>query len=192
MRWRPRTGNILGETGRASELAVLSPACYTASPCGPRFVQSEPPTRRSGGLARSGLCRPVSPADVQVDGQTILTAVSPTYMEPLNCTSGRDGGVRTRGLLLPNQLPPVAGRSLASLGRLFTRSNVSSASPDVAQRLRTMAPTLAPPFRSRHGHFPARADLRDRRSAHATSRRCARDRARPLVCGRALPNPGCI
>lgn len=26
-----------------------SPACFTAGPCGPRFVQSEPPTRRSGG-----------------------------------------------------------------------------------------------------------------------------------------------
>jgi hypothetical protein len=43
-----------------------------------------------------------------------------------------------------NQLPPVAGRSPASLGGPFTCGNNSPASPDVAQRLCAMAPTLAP------------------------------------------------
>src|ERR1022692_2087709 len=73
------------------------------------FVQREPPTRPSGGLARSGLCRPVPPVDVQVDGQTILRTIRLTYNKRLTCIPGRDGGIRTRGLLLPKLGQPRKG-----------------------------------------------------------------------------------
>jgi hypothetical protein len=36
------------------------------------------------------------------------------------CTFGRDGGIRTRGLLLPNQRHPVARRSPRSPGMVLT------------------------------------------------------------------------
>jgi hypothetical protein len=46
------------------------------------------------------------------DGQTIFGAFPPIHDKPLNCTYGRDARIRTGGLVLPNQLQPVAGRSL--------------------------------------------------------------------------------
>ena len=107
MRWGQGRGTSSVRLARPAN-SPLQPSLLHSGHCGPRFVQSEPPTRRSDGLARSGLCRPVSPADVQVDGQMILTAVSPTYIKPLNCTSGRDGGIRTRGLLLPKPIREAA------------------------------------------------------------------------------------
>jgi len=48
------------------------------------------------------------------DGQTILGAMTTVDSKPTTCTFGRDGGIRTRGLLLPNQRHLVARRSLAS------------------------------------------------------------------------------
>ena len=59
--------------------------------------------------------------------------------------SRRDGGIRTRGLLLSNQLHPDAGHSLVSPGVASTWDDARCASPNVAQCLRTLAPT-----RSRH------------------------------------------
>jgi hypothetical protein len=37
------------------------------------------------------------------DGQTILEVTSEAAARPLTCTFGRDGEIRTRGLLLPKQ-----------------------------------------------------------------------------------------
>ena len=56
----------------------------------------------------------------------------------------RDGGTRTRGLLLPNQLHPDAEHSLVSPGVAFTWDDARCASPDVAQCPCMLAPTLAP------------------------------------------------
>jgi hypothetical protein len=41
------------------------------------------------------------------DGQTILRSIAPTYNKPLTCTPSRDGGIRTRGLLLPKPEPTL-------------------------------------------------------------------------------------
>jgi hypothetical protein len=41
--------------------------------------------------------------NVQVDGQTILGTPRRLDNRPLTCTFSRDGGIRTRGLLLPKQ-----------------------------------------------------------------------------------------
>ena len=45
---------------------------------------------------------------------------------------GRDGEIRTRGLLLPNQLHPVARRSLPSPDVALNCGNAGWMSPDVA------------------------------------------------------------
>ena len=59
--------------------------------------------------------------------------------------SRRDGGIRTRGLLLPTQLNPAARSRPASPDvPPLTCSNVSWRLPDVARRLCLLAPTLAP------------------------------------------------
>src|ERR1700735_4686297 len=44
---------------------------------------------------------------------------------PMTCTFGRDGGIRTRGLLLPNQLHPVARRSPTSPSGPFIWGNAA-------------------------------------------------------------------
>ena len=49
------------------------------------------------------------------DGQTILGAMTMVDSKPTTCTFGRDGGIRTRGLLLPNQLHLDAGCGSVSL-----------------------------------------------------------------------------
>ena len=59
----------------------------------------------------------------------------------------RDGGIRTRGLLLPNQLQPAAGRSLMSPGVAFTWDDTDLTAPDVAQCLCALAPTLVPRYK---------------------------------------------
>jgi len=56
----------------------------------------------------------------------------------------RDGGIRTRGLLLPNQYHPDAAPSPASPGIALTCNNSRRTWPDVAWYLWTLAPTLAP------------------------------------------------
>jgi hypothetical protein len=58
------------------------------------------------------------------DGQTILGAKLTARSKPTTCTFGRDGGIRTRALLLPNQLQPVAGHRLVSPGMAFTWDDV--------------------------------------------------------------------
>jgi hypothetical protein len=58
--------------------------------------------------------------------------------------SCRDGGIRTRGLLLPNQLRPAARRSLTSPRAAFAWDNAGLTSPYVAPYLCMLAPTLAP------------------------------------------------
>jgi hypothetical protein len=45
----------------------------------------------------------------------------------------RDGGIRTRGLLLPNQLHPAARRSPAAPSVAFTWNNIGLTLPDVAR-----------------------------------------------------------
>jgi hypothetical protein len=64
--------------------------------------------------------------------------------KPTTCTFGRDGGIRTRGLLLPNQLQSVARRGLMSPVVASTWDDARCTSPDVVQCLCMLAPTLAP------------------------------------------------
>jgi hypothetical protein len=56
----------------------------------------------------------------------------------------RDGGIRTRGLLLPNQRHPDAGRGSTSSNVAFAWDNDRLRSPGVARQRCTLAPTLAP------------------------------------------------
>ncbi len=110
--------------------------------------------------------------------------------------SCRDGGIRTRGLLLPNQLYPAATRSLTSPRAAFTWDNAGLTSPCVAPYLCMLAPTLAPSqlvvrrrFERWPGGSPPRALppgqqvlLEDRRGCIA-SLGGDRDRVGHVVCG---------
>ena len=58
--------------------------------------------------------------------------------------SGRDGGIRTRGLLLPKQRKPVAWRGFGSPEMALTCHNCCHMSPSAASSLLPLAPTLAP------------------------------------------------
>jgi len=92
------------------------------------------------------LCKyPVDPAPAvptswrTTDMSRLLAKTDNTFEKPR-----RDGWIRTRGLLLPNQLYSVAGRGLVSPGVAFTWDNAGLTAPDVARCLCTLAPTLAP------------------------------------------------
>ena len=87
--------------------------CFTpGSVCGPRFCSTRTaytPVRRASEI-RSVPASTASRCSSRRsnDGQTILRAIPPTCNKPLTCTSGRDGGIRTRGLLLPKPIREAA------------------------------------------------------------------------------------
>jgi len=58
--------------------------------------------------------------------------------------NSRDGGIRTRGLLLPNQFCPDAGRGATLLNVCSTWDDTRCTWPDPAPCLCMLAPTLAP------------------------------------------------
>jgi hypothetical protein len=94
---------------------------------------------------------PATPTDIRRHAPpATMTMQEWQHFRKISVTS-RDGGIRTRGLLLPNQAQPAARRRLASPGVGFTCGNISSTSPAVAQCLCTLAPTLAPQYGTRRG-----------------------------------------
>ena len=60
------------------------------------------------------------------------------------CVRGRDGRIRTGGLLLPNQIRGVAGRCRGWPDVPFSWGDDSSMVPGVAQKWWPLAPNLAP------------------------------------------------
>ena len=66
------------------------------------------------------------------DGRTAHPDVGSRSFLCLERSHGRDGGIRTRGLLLPNQLHPVGRRSLASPDMGLNCGNAGWVSPHVA------------------------------------------------------------
>jgi hypothetical protein len=88
------------------------------------------------------------------DAGVIQSAAAGNYLQSSCCqdwqnirrNSRRDGGIRTRDLLLPKQLHPAARRRQASPNVPFTCDNDRLMSLDVARCLCMLAPTLTPHF----------------------------------------------
>ena len=113
--------------------------------------------------------RPATSADAQpgTNGSRNGFKAIDSKFEIISAIS-RDGGIRTRGLLLPNQLHPAAGRGLMSPGVAFTWDDAGWTSPGVAWCLCTLAPTLAPAPRAAESRISAcRTEHRTPRQASA-------------------------
>ena len=104
--------------------------------------------RRTVGLRCIGANQPAPSSHDMHHRATVTDEVPSGFMigydiRRMSLTS-RDGGIRTRGLLLPNQPYTAAGCRSLSPSKAFACGNVRLLSPNVAWCLCTLAPTLAP------------------------------------------------
>jgi hypothetical protein len=185
-RWaRPGTRQRIRET---SSSRLRSQSCSTRG--------IEHTSRR---LMRSVQCQPVAPTGVQVHGQTILKACWTTETMLLTCTDGRDGEIRTRGLLLPKHSkvivtssylrpasldgPPESGNVPLSSRRLSRSSSLRRAVTPVRRssprRQRPVGPSpSAGPLTLRHPWHIAL--LADRQVGRACASPPVRRHSRPV------------
>jgi len=136
------------------DLKPAAPAAAHHSRSSPSTTRPATPTTATcGGSTPASLADWPQSAGHEVSGQPRLgapqIAIGPGRNRPRRMwmgptTSGRDGGIRTRGLLLPNQLHPDARRRCESPDAASTCSDPCWTSPDGALRLCLLAPTLAP------------------------------------------------
>ncbi len=68
------------------------------------------------------------------DAQTILETTPEIFRKAVTCKFGRDGRIRTGGLLLPNQIQGVAGQRRGWPDVPFSWDDDSLVAPGVAQR----------------------------------------------------------
>src|SRR5690349_17430868 len=95
---------------RRLALTLATPVSADLSSCGTSLVQfrsqcsEASPFEPRHDAATDASGRSVLPDAVQVHGQMILNGPSRARVSARTCANGRDGGIRTRDLLLPKQL----------------------------------------------------------------------------------------
>jgi hypothetical protein len=125
IRSSPRGGRCAAASRLRTPAKTLGPQALL-----PRLTTARSPARLSVRVVQHG---------EQIPGK--MAPAGRSQIRGFFATS-RDGGVRTRGLLLPNQPHLAARRGLTSPGVAVTWDNADLTAPDVARCLRTLTPMI--------------------------------------------------